>query len=1188
MAFNLHRMADGTYVRKSAFDTDRSRPASTQDQVRVGSETLNQTPGDVQSDLSNADTPPDTAAVDLALPVKLVQDDEYFSALYAPDASGAPREAFVSTAFTPFALAVAGQRFAAQSPVLIVVADDQAARNLATDLAIYLPDRPVRVYPARGVLYESHLDPAPHLVGQRIGALDRLMEPDSRAIVVAGAGALAERVPDADLRPHGFTIARGDVTDLDELSTQLIAGGYERVDRVEDRGQFAIRGDILDVFPATGDHAVRVELFDIEVESLRRFSTFTQRSLEAVESVSVEPAAELAAEFRFEAEQALAAHDDEAGAPPPDIAELLPIERFNDVLDLAPASTWVAIAGAEDVGAALEELWSDVSATYHDESGHGLYVSPDKLSAQLGARAALSVFNTSLTADTDDRVELRAERPHSMARGFEAAEVELEKLLRSGYRVIVVWSRSSELDRARYNLARVRPEPLADATELGQWQGVFFAHARLREGFVSPVLKLAVIPDRMLLRPPGRTAAGRGARIIGFADLAVGDIVVHEDHGIARFSGFDTKTVANVTRDYLTLEYRNEDKVFLPAEQLHKISRYFGAASPDGVTLSKLGGKAWETLKSRARRAAHELAGELVNLFAERKRAIGHAFSPDGDMQRQFEDAFPYRETADQLEAIERVKEGMESPRPLDMLICGDVGFGKTEVALRAAFKAAQDSKQVMVLAPTTILTQQHFGTFSERMRDFPINVDYVSRFRSKAEQTAVLKKFEAGTVDILIGTHRLLSADVRPKDLGLIVVDEEQRFGVKQKELLRQLRLRTDVISLSATPIPRTLQMSMAGLREIAVIATPPEGRRPVRTHVGEWDEEVVKQALARELERGGQSLYMHDLIESIDETADRVRALLPKLRVTVVHGRLDENQLEERMMDFIRGNYDCLVCTTIVESGLDIPSANTLIVERADKLGLSQAYQIRGRVGRGRERAFAYFLYPGAAGLSQVAGARLSTLADYTELGSGFKVAMRDLEIRGAGNLLGEEQSGHIAAVGFDLYVSMIDAAVAELDDRDHEQPAEPVRLDVTVDAYVPSDYVTYEQAKIELHRRIAGARELSDVGALRDELSDRFGPVPDPLERLLLLQEARLKFGRAGARTVSFAGGRMVISPVDLNADQVGQMRKEMPTAMYDRGQRSIALRVDGEPDAQFEALAAMANAVLDAVASVRVTA
>ncbi|MFY9487464.1 MAG: transcription-repair coupling factor [Solirubrobacterales bacterium] len=1118
----------------------------------------------------------------LAIPLRQTVDDELFNVL-SPSGSG-PRDAFISAAFTPFALAAAAERFATDTPALIVVADDQAARDLAADLAVFLADRPVRHYPARGVLYESHLDPPPHLVGLRIAAIDSLIEPESLAVVVASAGALAERVPDPELRPHGFTLERGGVADLDETAAQLIGCGYERVDRVEDRGQFAIRGDILDVFPATGDHAVRVELFDIEIESIRRFSTFTQRSLEPIEQIAIEPAAELAAEYRAEAETALAEHDDDA--PPADIAELLPIDRFCDVLQLAPKDTWLAVAGSEDVRAALDELWSDVEATYHDPEAHGLYVAPDELNQQLDARASLNIRNVSVDT-ADDLPQLRAERPASMARSFETAEVEIEKLLRSGYRVVVAWNRQSELERAQFNLARVHPARLEQSDELREWQGVFFTQATLREGFVSPALKLAVIPDHLLLRAPGRAAAaraGRGARIASFADLAVGDTVVHEDHGIARFAGFDTKTVANVTRDYLTLEYRGEDKVFLPADQLHKISRYFGAAGPDGITLSKLGGKAWETLKSRAKNAAHELAGELVNLYAERKRAIGFAFSPDTDMQRQFEDSFPYRETRDQLDAIERVKEGMESRQPMDMLVCGDVGFGKTEVALRAAFKAVQDSKQVMVLAPTTILTQQHFGTFSERMRDFPISVDFASRFRSKSEQKQTLANFEIGKVDIVIGTHRLLSADVRPKDLGLIIVDEEQRFGVKQKELLRQLRLKVDVISLSATPIPRTLQMSMAGLREIAVIATPPEGRRPVRTHVGEWDEEVIKQALTREHERGGQSLYMHDLVGTIDETADRIRALLPQLRVTVVHGQLNEHDLEDRMMSFIRGDFDCLVCTTIVESGLDIPAANTLVVERADKLGLSQAYQIRGRVGRGRERAFAYFLYPGAAGLTQVAGSRLSTLADYTELGSGFKVAMRDLEIRGAGNLLGEEQSGHIAAVGFDLYVSMIDAAVAELDGSDDGEPREPVRLDVSVDAYVPSAYVTYEQAKIELHRRISGARELSDLGTLREELADRFGPVPPQLERLLQLQESRLKFGRAGVRSVGFNQGRLVVVPVDLTAEQVGSLREDFPTALYDRGQRSLALRVDGEPEEQFKALAAMAGALLSATAAV----
>lgn len=1122
----------------------------------------------------------------LDLPISQIQGDDVFRPLGDPHA-----QAFVSQAFTPFALSVALQRFAPDRTAVIVAGDDAAARDLAADLAAFLPDRSVKSYPSRGVLYESHLAPPAHLVGLRIAALDSLTIENSNAVVVASAGALAERVPDPALRPHGFSIERGGVADLDELAIELTAAGYERIDRVENRGQFATRGDILDLFPATGDHAVRVELFDIEVESIRRFSTFTQRSLEEIDRIDIEPATELAAEHREAAEEALAARDEDDEAPPADISELLPIDRFHAFLNLAPDDSWLAVAATEDVEAALTELWADIEATYHDPAGDGLYVIPDELLDQLNDDANLRVSNLTALPGVP---ELRAERPASMARTFEAAEVEVEKLLRSGYRTIVAWNRQSELERAQYNLARVRPEPIEQSEPLDQWAGVYFTRQALKEGFVSPALKLAIFPDRLLLRTSGRNAAaaagagsGRG-RIAGFGDLAVGDFVVHEDHGVARFSGFDTKTVAGVTRDYLTLEYRGADKVFLPADQLHKISRYFGAAGPDGVTLSKLGGKAWETLKSRARKAAHELAGELINLYAERKRAIGFAFGPDTDMQIQFEASFPYTETRDQLDAIERVKEGMEAPQPLDMLVCGDVGFGKTEVALRAAFKAVQDSKQVMVLAPTTILTQQHFGTFTERMRDFPITVDFVSRFRSKTEQKETLRKFESGEVDILIGTHRLLSPDVRPKDLGLIIVDEEQRFGVKQKELLRQLRVKTDVVSLSATPIPRTLQMSMAGLREIAVIATAPEGRKPVRTHVGEWDEEVIKQALLREHDRGGQSLYMHDLVGTIDDTADRIRALLPKLKVTVVHGQLDEHSLEERMMAFIRGEFDCLVCTTIVESGLDIPAANTLIVERSDKLGLSQAYQIRGRVGRGRERAFAYFLYPGAAGLTQVAANRLSTLADYTELGSGFKVAMRDLEIRGAGNLLGEEQSGHIAAIGFDLYVSMIDAAVAELDGRGSVEASEPVRLDVSVDAYVPSDYVHYEQAKIELHRRIAGARELADIGALRAELKDRFGPVPEPLERLLQLQEARLKFGRAGARTVGFANGRLVVAPLELNSGQVGTIREEIPAAIYDRGQRTIALRVIGEPEEQFVALAGLADALIGVTSTVPVPA
>jgi transcription-repair coupling factor (superfamily II helicase) len=515
----------------------------------------------------------------------------------------------------------------------------------------------------------------------------------------------------------------------------------------------------------------------------------------------------------------------------------------------------------------------------------------------------------------------------------------------------------------------------------------------------------------------------------------------------------------------------------------------------------------------------------------------------------------------------------------MDRLICGDVGYGKTEVALRAAFKSVQDGKQVMMLVPTTILAQQHYGTFSERLKDYPVTIEHVSRFRPAAEQRAAVKRFSDGEVDILIGTHRLLSRDVRASDLGLLIVDEEQRFGVKQKELLRQLKLKVDVISMSATPIPRTLQMSLAGVRDISVIETPPEGRRPIKTYVGEYDEELVRRALEREHERGGQAFFLHNRIESIDETAERLRGLCPALKFEVAHGQMDERTLERRMLSFLRGDADVLVCTSIIESGIDIPQANTLIVERADTFGLAQLYQIRGRVGRSRERAYAYLLYPSAAALTPEAAQRLSALSDYTELGAGFKIAMRDLEIRGAGNLLGDEQSGHVAALGFELYLQMLDEAVAAAADGDGAaEEWEPVRLDVNVDAYVPADYIGYEQAKVDVHRRIAAAREVSELAELRTELEDRFGPLPDALENLIMLQQARIKLGQAGARAVTFRNGRLAVTPVELDSVRAKRVRAEIPEALYESGRSQLSVRVPEEPAERFPALVRTADVLL----------
>jgi len=1084
---------------------------------------------------------------------------------------------------------------AAGRPAIVVAGDDRQARDLAADLRAWLHPRPVRFCPSRGVAYESHLAPPPHLVGLRVAALDALVgwnEHDAEAeppVVVVSAVALSEKVPDPELRPKSFTLRVGDLVDLDELSDELVSAGYERVDQVEDRGQFAVRGGILDVYPATEDRAVRVDLFDIEIESLRGFSTFTQRSLDDLQEIEIAPAAELAAEHRADAETATVLDAEER----PDIAELLPVDRFHAFFDLVPGEAVVVLAAEEEVAPALADHWQDVCAAFHDTDAHHLYVAPDPITQALTDRAHVRLSSIS----SDQGMEFRAQAADTAARSIKEAEPELEKLVRSGYRTVVAFPRRGDGERTAYNLARMKAEWL-DAGDIGRWispkereiEGppvVTLVQARLRDGFIAPGINLAVVPDHRLFRRRrqqredaarggGRGPVKRGA-LRSFADLRTGDIIVHEDHGIARFAGFETKTVAGITRDYLELEYAGSDKVFLPVDQLAKISRYVGAGGAH-PPLSKLGGKSWETLKARARRAAQELAGELLNLYAERRRREGHRFPEDSEWLRDFEEKFPWQETADQRDAIEAVKGDMESPRPMDRLICGDVGYGKTEVALRAAFKAADDGKQVLVLAPTTILAQQHYGTFAERMNDYPFTVDYVSRFRSAKEQKEAVTAFNEGVVDVLIGTHRLLGRDVRGKDLGLLVVDEEQRFGVKQKELMRQLKMKIDVIAMSATPIPRTLQMSLAGLRDITVIETPPEGRRPVKTYVGEYDEELVKQALVREKQRAGQAFFLHNRVETIDETAERLRALCPDMSFTVAHGQLDEHKLEERMLTFLRGEADVLVATSIIESGIDIPQANTLIVERADMFGLSQLYQIRGRVGRSKERAYAYLLYPAAAALTEEATKRLSALSDYTELGAGFKIAMRDLELRGAGNLLGDEQSGHVAALGFELYMSMLDEAVQAASEEPDDEDFEPVRLDVSVDAYIPADYVPYEQAKIDVHRRVAGAREVADLGVLREELEDRFGPVPEPLSNLLDLQTARIKLGQSGARAVSFRGGLLTVTPIDLDPAQQAALKETGDGVKLEPGRSQVSFRVSNEPQERFPAVLKAADDLL----------
>ena len=1118
--------------------------------------------------------------------LELAYDDREYAAIRAAVGAG-ERHVHASGAIQPYLIAALAEdpEALADRPLVVVAPDDIAARDLARELGAYLAPRRVRHYPSRGTGYASHVAPPPHLVGLRIAALDALAgsAAEEAPVVVASAVALAETVPDASLRPEGFTLRVGEEIDM-ALSAELLAdAGYERVDQVDARGQFALRGGILDVFGATEDRAARIELFGDEIESIRWFSTFTQRSLGDADALELSPAAELASEHRMLAEAALEDADEEGGP-----IDFLPVDSFSAPLDVIGQEAAFVTAADEEIEPALRTHWEDVTAAMHSDDARRLYVD---VAEPLNARAALRLRSS---AADDDAPSIRAQPPASAARSIGEAEPQLEREVRSGYRVVVAFEHRGEAERAQYNLQRVkasfldseqgsraltRPSPTAaDALAEQPSAGIWFTEAHIADGFVSPALKLAVIPWRKLVHRRSAAAPTVRGTLASMADLAVGDHVVHQDHGIARFAGFETKTVGGITRDYLELEYREEDRVFAPTEQLAKITRYVGIGG-EAPQLSALGSKRWDSIKARARRAARALAGDLLNLYAERAARRGHAFGPDSEWAIQLEQAFPYRETADQLEAIEATRADMESERPMDRLICGDVGYGKTEVALRAAAKAAGEGKQVMMLVPTTVLAQQHLGTFRERFAELPFEVDAVSRLRKPAEVRATLKAFAEGKVDILIGTHRLLSRDVRAKDLGLLIVDEEQRFGVRQKELLRQLKLRVDVLSLSATPIPRTLQMSLAGLRDISVIETPPEGRRPIRTYVGPFDEELVAKAIKREVDRGGQCFFLHNRIETLHETAERLRAVCPGVRFAEAHGQMDMAELEETMLAFMRGEADCLVATTIIESGLDIPQANTLIVERADLLGLAQAYQIRGRVGRSKERAFAYMLHPTEEALSPEAAARLATLSDHTELGSGFAIAMRDLELRGAGDLLGDEQSGHVAAIGFELYLSMLEEATEALRTGGEaaEAPEAQVRVDVDVSAYVPTDYIPFEAAKIELHRRVAGAREIGELRALRDELRDRFGPVPEPVEALLELQRARIEVGKAGGRVAEVRGGRLSISPVELDAARVGAIREAIPEAMYETARQTLSLRVPDEPALRLESLLALVDAL-----------
>ena len=1032
-------------------------------------------------------------------------------------AESLPTRARVSEAALPLVLAALHERL--ERPLVCLLPEDADARDTADAVGWFLGEASVGFLPSRGVRWGSGLEPPPHLVGERARALDVLAR---GGLVCASASALAELLPPPAARPAPIELRAGLEIGVEGLAEGLALAGYERVERVDDRGQFAVRGGLVDVFPTTGREPFRVEFFGDEIESIRAFSSFTQRALHPVEEAVLYPAVERRLDLVVDW------HGEEGEVRPVPNDLVRPLERAPDL-----------VFQPDDV----RRVWTEEGLT----------------PVSLKGATELDPF------PQGQAIAFEAQRPAIAARGLAEAETELQALVRSGQRVAVAFPHRGEALRTQNMLRKVEARLLEPGEPLPAEAELLFTIAPARRGFVWRELGLVLLPDHQVFRrrvPKERRLGGRALQ--SFADLRTGDYVVHEDHGVGKLLGFETKEVAGVTRDYLLLAFRGDDRVYVPHEQLGKVSRYIGAdANPPA--LSKLGGKAWQLLKSRARASVHELASELIALYAQRQTREGFAYDLKHEWLERLETSFPYRETPDQENAIEAVKEDLEAPRPMDRLVCGDVGFGKTEVAVRAAFAVAVNGRQVLMLAPTTILAEQHWNTFRERFRDFPVTVEMVSRFRSPKEVKQVLAAFGEGKVDVLIGTHRILSRDVIPKELGLVVLDEEQRFGVGQKELLKSLRLEVDVLTLSATPIPRTLHLSLAGMRDISIIETPPEGRRPIRTTVGEYDEELIVLALEREHERGGQAFFLHNRVESIEERAEQLRQLCPNLRFLVAHGQMREKELEEKMHAFLRGDADVLVSTTIIESGIDIPQANTLIVERSDTLGLAQLYQIRGRVGRSDETAYAYLFYPDARELTGEARARLATLADHTELGAGFAIAMRDLEIRGAGELLGAEQSGHVAAVGFELYVELLNEAVAELQGQ-RRVAARPVRVDARIDAYVPQQYVSSEALRIDIHRRLALSETEDELRELQAALEDRYGPLPEPVEHLFAIQEAKIKVARLGADYLVYRGGKATVGRLILGSQELKELRGRIHTAVYTVGNREVSLRgEDGFPQA-----------------------
>ena len=1077
------------------------------------------------------------------------------------------------------ALIIARLARGSAAPLLVISPSSESAERLYEDIRAFLPDdgggadeSGVLVLPSlETVLYED-VNPDSRLVGDRLVALRKLLAGEP-GVVVASAAAVFQRCPPPEALLQAFVSLRvGDSVDRDELAARLLAMGYSREEMVEGPGQLAVRGGVLDVFPVGAGWPVRAEFLGEEIESLRTFDPTTQRSTGSVERLSLLPAREvlvseeasgravpaIKAELTryakvlrnegkpLEAERLEQRISDlltslQQGAYPRGLEYFLPYlyPEVATALDCVPEGCPVVVDEPGRMAEQYQELQQDLLEVELSRLEQGmllplparLHLPLEEAEAALAGRRVLELCLVGAAAPARPAVRISISTQHlpAYAGDFELLARDLRRWQQLSERVLIATRQADRLieildEQGLGNMVRERP---GAAPQLSQ---LVISERPLNQGFRLPGVGLSALTDREVfgwqrVRRPLRRRAAQSVPVGSLTDLHPGDYVVHINHGIGIYRGLVRRSAEGADREFLLIEYAGNDRLYVPADQFDRVQRYLGGEE-ERPEVHRLGGSEWERTKRRARKSARELAMELVKLYAARHSQPGHAFGPDTPWQREMEDGFLYEETPDQLEAIEAAKRDMEAPRPMDRLICGDVGYGKTEVAIRAAFKAVMDGKQVAVLAPTTVLAQQHHQTFRERLAPYPVRVELLSRFRTRKEQLQVVEGLAAGAVDIVIGTHRLLSRDVRFKDLGLVVVDEEQRFGVGHKEKLKQLRATVDVLTMTATPIPRTLHMTLAGLRDMSIINDPPEGRTAVITRALERDDRTIREAILRELDRGGQVFVVHNRVESIGHVADHVRRLVPHAHIAVAHGQMEERQLERVMLDFYTGEVQVLVATTIIENGLDISNANTLLVTDADRLGLAQLYQLRGRVGRSNRQAYAYLMWTPYKRLTEQAERRIAAIREFSELGSGFKVALRDLEIRGAGNLLGPEQHGFVTSVGFELYLDMLQEAVQEVQG-EPPAPRPEVSVDLPVAAYLPDDYAPDLNQRIELYRRLAAAGSQERIDALEAEIADRFGQaLPGPVRRLVRLARLKVRCAAAGVHTVATDGNLVVL--------------------------------------------------------------